>query len=43
VLVTVRAHAGDYIVNEGEQGDTFFMVMEGELDAYKTLTPGEPA
>ena len=34
---------GDYIINEGEQGDIFFMIIEGEASATKTLEPGKPA
>lgn len=28
---------GDYIIKEGEKGDIFYMIEEGELFATKTL------
>lgn len=34
---------GDYVVKQGEEGDTFFMVEEGDLVAMKVLKPGEAA
>lgn len=35
---------GDYVIREGDKnGDTFFMVMEGECIATKCLEPGKPA
>ena len=36
--------AGDYVIKEGDKnGDTFFMIMEGEAIATKILEPGKPA
>ena len=36
--------AGDYVIREGDKnGDTFFMIMEGEAMATKILEPGKPA
>ena len=34
---------GDYVIKEGEIGDKFFMLSEGEAVATKTLEPGKPA
>ena len=33
----------DFIIKEGEEGNTFYMVMSGEAVATKTLEPGKPA
>ena len=33
---------GDYIIKEGEVGNTFFFINEGECIATKTLEPGQP-
>ena len=35
--------AGEYVVKEGEQGDKFFMVEDGNLVATKVFKPGENA
>nr|CAI39134.1 cAMP-dependent protein kinase, regulatory subunit 1-4 [Paramecium tetraurelia] len=32
---------GDYVIREGEQGDIFYMIEEGELIATKTLIQGQ--
>ncbi|CAD8141548.1 unnamed protein product [Paramecium pentaurelia] len=32
---------GDYVIREGEQGDIFYMIEEGELIATKTLSQGQ--
>ena len=32
---------GDTIINEGEQGDRFYMIMEGTCEALKKLSPNE--
>lgn len=34
---------GEYVINEGSQGDIFFLIMSGKAVATKTLTPGHPA
>ncbi|MCQ2819885.1 MAG: cyclic nucleotide-binding domain-containing protein [archaeon] len=34
---------GDYIIKEGEMGDVFFILEEGEAIATKTLEPGKPS
>lgn len=35
--------ANDFVVNQGDQGDKFFMVEEGNLVALKVMKPGENA
>lgn len=32
----------DYVIKEGAAGDTFYMIMEGEAVATKTLEAGKP-
>ena len=32
----------DMVIKEGEEGNCFYMVMEGEAVATKTLEPGKP-
>ena len=32
----------DIVIKEGEEGNTFYMVMSGEAVATKTLEPGKP-
>jgi len=39
----VTFNDGDFVLREGENGDTFYFVTEGEAIATKTLTPGSPA
>lgn len=34
---------GDYVITEGAEGDSFFMIMSGKAMATKTLEPGKPA
>ena len=34
--------ADDTVIREGEEGNTFYMVMSGEAVATKTLEPGKP-
>lgn len=41
-LVTEKYKAGNYIVNQGEEGNKFFFVEEGELVALKAVSHGEP-
>lgn len=31
-----------YIIREGDEGNTFFLIMSGEAIATKTLEPGKP-
>ena len=33
---------GDYVITEGAEGDSFFMIMSGKAQATKTLEPGKP-
>lgn len=36
--------AGDYIIREGDQnGECFYMIIEGDCIATKVLEPGKPA
>lgn len=32
----------DYVIQEGAEGNSFYMIMEGEAVATKTLEPGKP-
>ncbi len=32
---------GDYVIREGEMGDVFYIIEEGEAVATKTLEPGK--
>ena len=34
---------GDYVINEGAEGDVFYLIMSGKAIASKTLNPGTPA
>ena len=34
---------GDYVIREGEIGDVFYIIEEGEAVATKTVEPGKPA
>ena len=38
ILREHRFQEGDVIMQEGEEGDTMYMVVEGELDVSKSLT-----
>ena len=33
--------AGEFVIKEFDQGDTFYFVEEGDAVATKTLNPGE--
>lgn len=33
--------SGEYVVKQGEEGDKFYMIEEGELVAMKVMKPGE--
>jgi cAMP-dependent protein kinase regulator len=35
-------NAGDYVIREGEIGDVFYIVEEGQAIATKTQEPGKP-
>lgn len=41
-LKSTTFHAGDYIIKEGEMGDVFYILEEGECVATKALEPGKP-
>lgn len=32
---------GEFIIREGEEGETFYMIESGDAQATKTLNPGE--
>ena len=34
--------AGDYVIHEGEMGDVFYIIEEGQAKATKVLRPGQP-
>lgn len=39
-LKPLKFKAGEYVVKEGEKGDTFFFVEEGEAICTKVMSPG---
>ena len=41
-LKTATFKKGDYIIKEGEMGDVFYILEEGNCEATKTLEPGKP-
>lgn len=41
-LKTSTFNKGDYVIREGEMGDVFYIVEEGEAIATKTNEPGKP-
>jgi len=42
VLVTVKFKAGEYIIRQGENGDHFYFIEDGEAIATKKETPNGP-
>lgn len=34
--------AGEFVISEGEDGNLFYLIMEGEAVATKTIEPGKP-
>ena len=38
----IKFNKGDFIITEGEEGNTFFLVNEGTCIATKKLGEGEP-
>ena len=42
-LKTQKYAAGEYVVRQGDQGNTFYFVQEGNAVATKVLQEGEPA
>jgi cAMP-dependent protein kinase regulator len=42
-LKTASFAQGDYVIREGEMGDVFYILEEGEAEATKTFEPGKPA
>ena len=41
-IKTGNFHKDDYIIKEGEMGDVFYILEEGECVATKTVEPGKP-
>jgi cAMP-dependent protein kinase regulator len=41
-LKTASFNQGDYVITQGEMGDVFYIIEEGEAEATKTLEPGKP-
>ena len=41
-LKTATFKKGDFIIKEGEMGDVFYILEEGNCEATKTLEPGKP-
>ncbi len=33
---------GDFVIREGQEGDTFYIILEGHAVATKVLSPGSP-
>lgn len=42
-LKSIAFKKGDYIIKEGESGDVFYILEEGECIATKTIKAGKPA
>jgi cAMP-dependent protein kinase regulator len=42
VLKPIVIEAGEYIIREGELGDMFYIIEEGQAKATKVLRPGQP-
>jgi cAMP-dependent protein kinase regulator len=42
VLKTATFKKGNYVIKEGEMGDVFYILEEGECEATKALEPGKP-
>ncbi len=40
-LKTCSFKSGEYVIKEGEMGDVFYIIEEGEAIATKTLEPGK--
>ncbi len=38
-LETVKFAAGDSIIKEGDSGDAFYLLIDGEAEAFKSTTP----
>ena len=36
-----KFNPGDYIIREGEEGNVFYLIVEGEATATKTINPGQ--
>ena len=41
-LKPIKYKEGEYVVRQGDEGDSFFMLEEGELVALKSMKPGYP-
>ena len=33
---------GDFVIREGQEGNTFYIILEGQAVATKVLNPGSP-
>jgi cAMP-dependent protein kinase regulator len=42
-LKSATFHEGDYVIREGELGDVFYIIEDGEAVATKSCEPGKPA
>ena len=41
-LKELKFKSGEVVIKEGEQGDSFYLILEGEAFATKTFDPSQP-
>jgi len=41
-LKELKFKSGEFVIKEGEQGDSFYLILEGEAIATKTFDPSQP-